>query len=48
MVCCTLDAIKEVTKIQVDNFNLLFFSFLFYVYTMRFISVVIVKETMFK
>ena len=47
MVCCTLDAIKEMTNIQVDNFILPFFCFLFCVYDMRFISIVIVKKIIF-
>ena len=42
MVCCTLDAIKETTKIQVGTFI-----FLFFVYAMRFISMFIVKEIIF-
>ena len=43
-MCCTPDAIKEMTKIQVDNFIIFFFCCLFIVYTMRFISMVILKE----
>ena len=47
MVCCTLESIKETTKIQVDTFTFLFFCFLFCVYYMGFISMVIVKEIIF-
>ena len=47
MVCCTLDAIKETTQIQVGNFIIIFFCLLFCDYAMRFIPMVIVKEVIF-
>ena len=47
MSCCTLDAIKQMTKIQVNNFILIFFCFLYCVYGIIFISMVVVKEIIF-
>ena len=47
MVCCTIDTIRDTTKIQVGTFILLLFCFIFCVYTMRFISMVIVKVIIF-
>ena len=47
IVCCTLDTIKEMTKIQVDTLILISLCFLFCVYAMKFISMVIVKEIIF-
>ena len=47
MVCCTLGSIKATNNIQDDIFILLFFCCLFCVYSMRFISMVIVKEIIF-
>ena len=45
MVCCTLDAIKATTKMQVDTF--IHFSSVDFFNAMKFISMVIVKEIIF-
>ena len=47
MMCCMNDDIKATTKIQADNFILLFFCQLLCVYAMRFIYMVVAKEIIF-
>ena len=47
MLCCTLGAIKNKTKIQVDHFIFLLFCFLLCFYAIRFISMVVMKGIIF-